>query len=176
MPWQCLAMLLISQRIVSLGSSLQTWISASVNSWTVVVLDGSGCNHTLCPISAQLDLGQGTRGPVSDIGTFIIQELPAHYGQALSCTRGRPEPTAAAWSLTIALRISSRYPTALGVQYGAMIWRSVWPPQTITDLPSNCLPALLMLWPISWYPCFWDCAGKHSQPSWGCMYECATLQ
>ena len=83
---------------------------------------------------------------------FVIQDLPTHSdhmrpGIVLHQEEPRAYCTSRPWVLTISLRISSRYLTAVKVPL-AMTWRSVlskdMPPQTITN-PSPNWSCWLML-------------------------------
>ncbi len=61
--------------------------------------------------------------PVNSISTIIIHKLPTH---SLSCTRRNPGPTPAALCLTVALRNSSQYLTAVNLPLDSTF---LWPSQ-----------------------------------------------
>ena len=128
-----------------------------------------------------LNLSLLTRGPDNGINAFVIQELPTHSAHMrLGLVLHQEEPMAycASVNLTITLRISSQYLTAVRVLF-AMTWRSMqpskeMPPQTITDPPPNqsCWMMSRAVLPSPWHLQTLSCL---SHVQWRtCQFWCPT--
>ena len=118
-----LGMLLMRWRMFSWGISSQTWIKASVNSWTV------------CGATWRWWMEWDTMSQMCSIGfrsgeraSQSIASMPsscrncwhtsATWGLALSCIRRNPGPTAPAYGLTMGLKISFPVPNSSQVTSG----------------------------------------------------------
>jgi len=135
--------LLMRQWMFSWGISSQTWIEASVNSWTVC---GATCRlwmeREMMSQMCSIGFRSGERAGESIASTHSSCRNCWHtcdttWGRALPCIRRNPGPPAPAYGLTMGLRISSRCLMAVRVPL-ASTWRAVWrskemPPHTITD-------------------------------------------
>lgn len=94
-------MFLLRWPIVSSEVSSQTWMKASVSSWTVCGAPWQPwvMEPDCCP---PLDLDRGIDRQICSISAFVMKKLVTHQSR-------NPGP---AYSLTMGLSISSRYPRA----------------------------------------------------------------
>ena len=143
---QCLGMLLMTPQMVSWGISSLTWIRVSVKTWTV-------CDRTwhhrfywyITSHWCSIGLGHGKERATQCYQCFSHPEtayvLRPHEAGHCPAPGGEPRVHCTSLHMSVALRISSQYLTAVRVPF-AMTLKSVWPsknksPQTINDPSPN---------------------------------------